>query len=58
MCIPYQMLIAIENDRLRSLERHHLRQEAARGKAARRRGTQRRTIARVFRRRAAAGTVL
>jgi len=55
MYMPYQMLIAIENDRLRSLQRHHLRQEVAREGAARRRGGRQRTITRVLWPRAAAG---
>ena len=34
--IPYQFLIAIENDRLRAAARHHLRAAACREAAARR----------------------
>jgi hypothetical protein len=35
MYIPYQFLIAIENDRLRTAERHQLRVAACRDRAAR-----------------------
>ena len=50
MYIPYQMLIAMENDRLRSLESHCLRQQAARAARTTRRGRgPRRAIIRTFR---------
>jgi hypothetical protein len=58
MYIPYQMLIAIENDRVRSLEGHRLRQEAARGRTTRRGRGPRRAIIRAFRPRPATGQAL
>ena len=58
MYIPYQFLIAIENDRLRSLETHSLRQQAARGRATRRDRGPRRAIIRAFRARPATGQAL
>jgi hypothetical protein len=57
MYIPSQLLIAIENDRLRSLESHRLRQQAAREARATRRGP-RRAIIRAFRLRPATGPAL
>jgi hypothetical protein len=68
MYIPYQFLIAIENDRLRTLERHQFRQAVCRERAARlareadaearrsRHGLGRR-VGRAFGRRASAGAV-
>ncbi|HMD92018.1 MAG TPA: hypothetical protein VKG80_05185 [Trebonia sp.] len=58
MYISYQFLIAIENDRLRSLESHRLRQEAARGRTTRRDRGPRRAIIRAFRPRPATGHAL
>jgi hypothetical protein len=58
MYISYQFLIAIENDRLRSLESHRLRQEAARGRTTRRGRGPRRAIVRAFRPRPATGQAL
>ena len=58
MYIPYQFLIAIENDRLRSLETHRLRQEPARGRITRRGRGPRRAIVRAFRARPATGQAL
>jgi hypothetical protein len=50
MYIPHQLLIAIENDRLRSLESHYLRQQAASAaRTTRRDRGPRRAIIRVFR---------
>ena len=49
MYISSQLLIAIENDRLRYLESHRLRQEAARGRTTRRGRGPRRAIVRVLR---------
>jgi hypothetical protein len=40
MCMPHQFLIAIENERLRDLERRRLLQEARREAAAARRARQ------------------
>ena len=58
MYISYQYLIAIENDRLRSLESHRLRQGAARGRITRRGRGPRRAIVRAFRPRPATGPAL
>ena len=62
MYISYQYLIAIENDRLRSLETHYLRQQAARAaraaRATRRDRGPRRAIIRAFRPRPATGHAL
>ena len=59
MYIPSQLLIAIENERLRSLEGHYLRQQAARDARTTRHGrSPRRAIARAFRARPATGQAL
>ena len=58
MYIPSQFLIAMENDRLRSLEPRGLRQGAARGRVTRRGRSPRRAIIRAFRARPAAGQAL
>jgi hypothetical protein len=58
MYISYQLLTAIENDRLRSLEGHRLRREVARGRTARRGRGPRRAVIRVFRPRPATGQAL
>jgi hypothetical protein len=58
MYISYQILTALENDRLRSLENHGLRQEPARGRITRRGPSPRRAIIRPFRARPATGQAL
>ena len=58
MYIPSQFLIAMENDRLRSLEPRGLRQDAARGRATRRDRSPRRAVIRAFRARPATGQAL
>ena len=59
MYISYQYLIAIENDRLRSLETHCLRQQAARAaRVTRRDRGPGRAIIRAFRPRPATGHAL
>ena len=58
MYIPSQFLIAMENDRLRSLEVRWLRQQAARGRAIQRDRGPRRAIIRAFRARPATGQAL
>ena len=58
MYISYQFLIAIENDRLRSLETHRLRQAARAGRTTRRGRGPRRAIVRAFRARPATGQAL
>ena len=58
MYISYQFLIAMENDRLRSLEPRGLRQETARGRVTRRDRNPRGAIIRAFRARPATGQAL